>query len=773
MRDFCVIPICTSILFVLPYIGLNAQEKSPTSNYGLKLNMVRSLDESAPEERDPGNTYLTAFRMRGSPDEKIELIDSAEVRRGGAVLRGDTITYTFASDEVRSIGNALVARNGTVFKGPELTYHLDAETGFMPKATFSYLPNSLRGTSDSVELLGNGKAQMCNAIITTCRPGEEAWWIKMETLDLDELDETASGKNASLYLGSIPVLASPYFTFPIADKRTSGFLTPRFAMSSTVGVNFEIPFYWNIAPNYDYTITPKPMTKRGLMVGNEFRYLQPSFGGEVTYDILFKDKETHEKRYSLSWKHFQQLGEGGPTFGIDYQKVSDNNFLSDFSTNIRESSEDILPQNFWLSFGRTYWSTSIGVYKNQTLRPDNHWTEQPYEKEPEFNLSAYVADFYGLSMSSRLTATRFRAGDNDGIGRSASGNGNRVMLNSSVSYPLMGSFWHLTPKVDYMMTWYDNIHGARKDLDIKSHASRMLPIFSIDSGLVFERSTEVNGRLTEQTLEPRVFYAYIPYRDQNRLPNFDSSESDLNFAELFSPNKFTGYDRVSNANQLSATLTTRYIDSGTGQEWFSATVGQRYYFEDQKVGLYWETPHNSSMRSDVLAATQFTLFQGVRAELSAQYSNEWSRFSKTTAGIRYNPKEHSVVSLYYRYNYNPYDNREAYYNSNLKQVDFSFQWPIQKDLYALGRYNYSIRDKKGIESLFGLEYRAGCWILRGAVQRYVRSGNRTTTNFFLELELLGLGSVGASPIEALSQGITGYRPIGPRPIEVGRYDYYE
>lgn len=770
MSRFRLICLCSAVLAAMAAaVSVHAETKNKGD--ALNLSLVRRLDPGASTENEAGMTYFSSFEQIATPNESVKLIDDAEVRRGGVVLRADSITYTFSSDEVYANGNALVAKSGAVFEGPWLSYKLDAQTGQMPEAKFRYLPSSLRGSSEKVELLGDGQAKMCNAIITSCEEGSNAWWISAETLDVDQVDESATGHNAKLYIGGIPVFASPYLTFPISDKRRTGFLTPKFGMNSNLGVNLDIPWYWNIAPNYDYTITAKPMTKRGLMIANEFRYLQPSFGGEVKYEVLFKDRETDHYRYSLDIKHYQRFGENGPHLGVDYQKVSDNNYLSDFSTTIRESSENILPQNVWLSFNRTYWSSSLGVYKNQTLRPDNWWTEQPYEKEPEFNLSAFVADYHGFQFSSRLTATRFKMGDNDHIGRSASGDGDRTMINSSVSYPMQGSYWFLTPKAEYSMVWYSNIKNATADIDKSSH--RMLPIFSIDGGLIFERNTTLFGRATDQTLEPRLFYVYIPYRDQSRMPNFESSDADLNFAELFSPNRYTGYDRISNANQLAGTLTTRFIDSETGEEWFNATVGQRYYFEDQKVGLFWSNPGTTQNKSDLLAATQFTLTKGLKAEMAIQYSSAWSKLSKATAGFRYHPQDHSTISLYYQYNYNPNDTRVEYYNTNIEQIDLGVQWPVKKDLYAVGRYNYSLRSKKVIESLIGLEYRAGCWILRGAIQRYVRSENRTTTNFFLELELVGLGSFGSSPIQALGEGIIGYQPIGPKPVEVGRYDYYE
>lgn len=778
-----VTPVAASIA-ALFFVAAGSAVRAEISAYGtalpINLNMARSLDVNAPTDTDDTNIYLRSHQMHSIPEEQIVLTDEAEVRKAGAVLKGDKITYTFSKDEVYAQGNALVARQGTVFEGPELTYRLDAESGSMPNAKFRYLPNNVRGSSDEVQLLGDGNVKMCNAMITTCKEGDNSWWIEASTLDIDQQEETADGRNARLYLGGVPIFASPYFTFPIGEKRKSGFLTPKMGANSTFGFNVEIPYYWNIAPNYDYTMVLKPMSKRGFMLGNQFRYLQPTFGGQLDYDILFHDRETKKKRYSLAWKHTQRLW-GGVGLGVNYQRVSDDNYISDFSTNLRQSSEDVLPQNVWLSYGKTYWSTSLGVYKNQTLRPDNEWTEQPYEKIPEFNFRAYGADVKGFSLLSNFTATRFRHGNNfnyrgEPIGRTRSGDGNRVMLNSTISYPMMGSYWFLTPSFEYSMAWYGDITGRKYNsgnVDIYKNSHRTIPIFTLDSGLVFERNTMVLGRETEQTLEPRLYYAYIPYRAQNHLPNFDSSLADLNFAQLFSPNRFIGYDRISNANQLTAALTTRFIDSQTGKDWFSATVGQRYHFTDEKVDIYWNEINRKNLKSDIIGMTEFTLIKDWKAELGVQYSTLWKKFSKTTAGVRYNPAKYSNIGLYYRYNYDPTDTREAFYNSNIKQLDLSFQWPVTRDLYALGHYNYSIRDKKVIDSLIGLEYREGCWIFRSAIQRYVRSAGRTTTNFFFELELVGLGAFGSSPIEALQQSITGYQPLSPRPIEVGRYDYYE
>ncbi len=758
-----------------------AQTTPPDDDIPVKLRPARQLDTKAPTERDDSSVYMSAYRMESVPDETLTLIDDAEVRKGGSVIKGDKITYTFSSDEVHVVGNAYVSRSSASFEGPELTYRLDAETGSINDTKFKYLPNQIRGSAKSTEFLGDGKAKMCNAIITTCKEGDRSWWIETEDLDLDFVDEEAWGKDAYLYLHGIPVFRTPIITFPLSAKRRSGFLVPQIGVNTSLGFNMELPFYWNIAPNYDFTETFKPMTKRGMLFGNQFRYLQPSFGGQIDYDIMFHDKNTGSKRYYLGVKHTQVLP-WDIKFNVNYNRVSDDNYLSDFSRDIRESSEDVLKQNIWLSINKTYWSTSLGVYKNQTLRPDGYYVEQPYQKVPEFKLRGFVADLKGFSVATGFTATRFESGHNiwgtSSIprGKSRSGDGDRFMITGEASYPMLGSWWFLTPKVEYNAAWYNRVTGGKYNsgsTDIHRTGSRTIPIYTLDAGLIFERNFTLIGREMEQTLEPRLYYAYIPYRDQKHLANFESSEADLSFATLFTANRYTGYDRISDANQLTAALTTRFIDSSTGKDWFNATIGQRYYFRDQKVGIYWADSTDTSQRSDILGATEFTLIKDLRLELSAQYSTTLKTFNKTTAGFRYNPEKNSIVSFFYRYNFNPNDTRDPYYNSNIKQVDLSFQWPLFTDFYGLGRYAWSIRDKKAIDALIGFEYREGCWIFRSVVQRYARTEGKYATHFFFELELTGLGALGSSPISSLRQSITGYRPVGVDPTEVGRYDYYE
>jgi len=279
--------------------------------------------------------------------------------------------------------------------------------------------------------------------------------------------------------------------------------------------------------------------------------------------------------------------------------------------------------------------------------------------------------------------------------------------------------------------------------------------------LIFERDVGWFGRASQQTLEPRLFYAYIPYRNQSNLPNFDSALADLNYAQLFTENIYSGSDRISEANQLTAALTTRILDNETGAERLRAAIGQRYYFTEQRVTLPGETPRTNKA-TDVLAALSAQLGRSWAIDLAAQYAAERSEFVRATAGTRWQPRRASVLSAYYRYQ-----------ADGIRQVDISGQWPLSNNWYAVGRFNYSLEDKRLIDTVAGLEYQQDCWLLRFVVQRFATTAQTTTTNFYLQLELNGLTSVGTSAASILQRNIPGYQLLNPVPRQPGRFDYYE
>ncbi len=722
-----------------------AQEAHPP----VELKIERALGAGRAGGAPPGATYARAQRVSGEIDERIVLDGDAEVRRGGTVLRGDRIEYSVPDDEVTATGHVRVFREGAIVTGPSLKLKIDAQTGTMPDASFYYAQQNGRGRCALIEFLGEDKTRLNDATYTTCAPGDESWWVKASRLDIDRAEELATGRGTSIYFQGVPIFASPYFQFPLGDKRRTGLLTPSFGINSRLGAEGTLPLYWNIAPNMDATITPRLMQRRGLLLGNEFRYLQPTFRGTAEFDILPNDRVTGTARHLASLRH-EYVPQSGVVGGINYNRVSDDRYFADFSRSIVSASQSVLPQEGFVGFNRTYWNTALRVTRNQTLQDPLAPVVKPYERLPQLTFNARDTDWRGFDVALAFDATRF---DHPTLET-----GTRVIVNPSVSYPWLAPGYYVVPKVQWNATSYA-LDAAVHPQD--THPLRSLPITSLDAGLVFERAARWFGDSSVQTLEPRLFYANIPYRDQSKLPNFDSALADFNFAQLFTENIFVGGDRIGEANQVTTALVGRVLDPATGAERVRALIGQRFYFAPQRVTLPGGTERTGDA-SDILFALNGTPARHWTADVALQHSTQLARLVRTSIAVRWQPRPASVLSVAYRYKVD-----------ELEQVDIAGQWPLSPRWYGVGRLNYSLRDSRWVELLGGVEYKADCWVARVVMQRFVTTTQTATTAFFFQLQLNGLASIGTSPIEQLRRNIPGYQVINPPPREPGRFDIYE
>ena len=770
-------PIVISVSFALAAMAPSAiagvAHTNSNSNSRVSLESVITLDPSRATSTSDSISFVSADRIEGNPEDQLHLYGNAEIRRAGAVLKGDRITYTQATDEVEADGHARLSRLGASFSGPSMRFKITPRTGDMSNAEYEYAPRNIRGCAKNIRFVSGDTTTFEDAKVTTCKRDDEAWFIQMNRLEIDEYDQTASGSGAVLNFMGLPILGAPWFAFPLGRERRSGLLVPTYGMSSTRGLDLTIPYYFNIAPNYDMTLTPRIMSKRGIMLDTEARLLYNDFSTTINYSYLPDDKATNDNRSSMRIE--SEYRHDRLNASINYNRVSDDDFITDFSGNIRESSESILPQEYSVRYDETYWNASVSVMKNQALHISGINYYRPYERVPQILFTGYNGDYHGFELKSTVEATRFKSPNMI--------NGDRFVFEQNVSYPIRGAGWFVIPKGTFLGTWYQlsDLNDQERRQFTDKNPQRTLPMFSLDSGLIFERDTSWFGRAAYQTLEPRVYYAWVPYRNQDKLPVFDTSIADLNFATLFSENIFSGYDRVSESNQLTTVLTTRYFDQSNGLELFRASIGQRRYFDNQRVTFYTptpdsyvtQTPRNENVRSDLLASVGARLTKGLTANVSGQYSSADHRFVKVNAGIRWQPKPMSLIGLYYRYNYAHSKDFGAYDNDYIKQVDLAVQWPLTERLFGIFRYNYSLLQKKPIEMIAGVEYMHDCWTLRFATQRYTTASNSEESNFFLQLELNGLGSIGTSPLSELKRNIKGYQTTTQVPDKIGQYDYYE
>ncbi len=715
-----------------------------------RLKLERTLGAGrAPGAVDaPTPTYARARRLEGEVDERVSLQGDAEVRRAGAVMRGDRITYTVPTDELEIEGNARVYRDGVAFFGPSLRLRVDAQTGRMPEANFSYAQRGGHGRSKLLEFLGEERVRLLDASYSTCPPDNEAWWVRADRLDIDRLDELAVARGAAIYFQGVPIFASPYFQFPLGDRRRSGLLTPSFGINSRLGPEVTVPLYWNIAPNRDATIAPRVMARRGVLLQNEFRYLEPTWRGTVEFDVIPDDRVFGGSREFAAVRH-DYAAPTGVVAGLNYNRVTDDRFFVDFARTIVGAAQAVLPQEGYVGYTRPYWNGALRVTKNQTLQDPLAPVVKPYERVPQLAFAARRDDVAGFDAAFAADATKFE--------HPALETGTRLILNPSLAYPLQAPGWFVVPRLQLHSTFYSLDSAQRAD----ASPARHVPIASLDTGLVFEREASWFGVPSLQTIEPRLYYAYIPYREQNALPNFDSALADFNFAQLFTENVFVGGDRIGQADQLTAALVGRVLDPATGAERLRAAIGQRYYRSPQNVVLPGGVPRTGNA-SDVLFALSGFLHRHWITDVAVQHSTELSQVVRATVGVRYQPRPASVLSLAYRYKLD-----------ELQQIDIAAQWPLSAKWYGVGRINYSQRDRRLVELLGGLEYKADCWTARVVAQRFATAVDQATTTVFVQLELNGLTSIGSSPVEALRRNIPGYQVINPPPREPGRFDFYE
>jgi LPS-assembly protein len=734
---------------------------------GLQLQLQDGLIDpnSHPSEDTP--TFGIADQVYGTNEVDTTLVGNAEVRRASGIIKGDYIHYDQVTDDIFAKGSVRLYRNNNTYTGPELRLRLDDYQGFFVAPDYYLWSNQGRGFADRINFLSRQRSTLIEPIYTTCPPGDYEWYMTADSMELDQSVQQGVGHNATVYFQGVPILTSPYLTFPLSTDRRSGFLPPTFSATSTSGFELLVPYYWNIAPNRDLTVYNNLMSRRGLQEAGDFRFLEPHYQGDVRFEAL-DDQETNTLRYSMlvqgSWQ-----GTGlfqGFSSTINYQKVSDANYFVDFSRNLAAASTRTLPRDIELNYASNYWTLTVRALRYQTLEQDNSIIAVPYDKVPEFELHAARLDYGGFDFGLTGFATRFET-----IGAVG---GDRFVLNPNVSYPLVGAGWFVTPKVSYNSTVYALTDQAS---GVPNSFTRNVPTYSVDAGLIFERNTDLFGTNYQQTLEPRMFYVYRPYRNQSLFPDFDSGIPDFNFSQLFAENPFTGYDRLADENQLTAAVTTRLLNPGSGAELFRAAVGLRYYVAGQNVtvpgignDLNPLVPITSLTSSNPVAsgATNFlALASGqvtptVAVDTGVDYNPAVGGVERSNIGARWTPGENKELGFDYRYLRGQFD-----------QYDFTGQYPIGQGWYGVGRVNYSSRDHRLVEGLAGFEYRGCCWVIRFAAQQFVTGATTSTTTFFVQLELNGFSQIGTNPLDALRRNVTGYTPIVEPKSEESPFDHYE
>ena len=735
--------------------GLCAAATAQTLSIGVEPSdhLVLKLETRLlPEREKAADTpvFVQGQKISGQTGSVTHVEGDAELRKQGSLIKAERITYVNVEDELTASGSVRVLKNGDLFTGPELKLRLDAQTGHFLDAEFFLANQKGRGSASRLDFLGPENYRGQDAVYTSCGPGVDDWYLKVKELKLDYGRDLGEAEEASLYFKGHRIAYLPAMSFTLNDRRKTGFLAPTFGSSVQSGQELSTPYYWNIAPNRDMTLTPRYMTKRGLQLNSAFRYMGETYRGEARAEVLPSDQQTRTTRSALSMLHQQTLATGLTT-SINLNKVSDDTYFTDLSNRISATSQTFLPRDASLTYSSQWYSVYARALGYQTLQDPLNPVVSPYQRLPQIVLNSRRYDLAGFDVGLTSEFNRFT--------HPTLVTGNRVTFNPSISYPLLAPGAYLTPRLALHSSAYYLQNNAAGTPDTMT---RSLPVFSLDGGMIFERPAQYLGQSLTQTLEPRLYYLRVPAREQSRIPVFDTGLADFNFAQIFSDNIYSGPDRIADANQITAAVTSRLLGSKNGNELIRVTFGQRFYFTEQRVTLPGEVGR-STRSSDMLASFSGQIAPRISLDTTLQYNPQLQQIARVSHGVRYMPEPGKTISASYRYQ-----------RDFIEQIDVAGQWNFGGGWHGVGRYNYSLREGRVVESLAGVEYDGDCWVGRVVVQRFATATQRASTGIFFQLELNGLSSLGSNPLELLRRNIPGYRKLNEnqeqQPRNFGAYE---
>jgi LPS-assembly protein len=673
------------------------------------------------------------------------LKDDVVVRQGDRTVKAQQIEYNTDDSTLKAEGDVQYEDSVVRASGAGGNYSAVGGASFR-QAQFELRQRGARGAASLMEMTPEGLIRLEDVRFTTCPRNDSGWQLKADRIELDTRTRIGTGHGAEVDFKGVPIMYLPWMSFPLGTERKSGFLFPTPGHSTRGGVQFTLPYYWNIAPNADLTFEPTYYSRRGVDLMGDTRFLSESTRASLEYSYLPSDNVTHSDRNRFRLTNVTKLPYDF-RFVVDAETVSDSHYFEDFASGPEGTSVAFVERRAGFRFRNEHWNLSAEAQQFQTIDRDLAEVDRPYARLPRILAGAD----YGWGPEQRL-----RYGFDSEIvnfDRDVGVTGWRLDANPGVSLDIGSPSAYVRPGVSLRYTSYSlDYHGLNIG---PTSPSRTLPIESLDAGLVFEKDSGSRGQ-RRLTLEPRMLYLHVPYRNQDDLPLFDTGIPDLNLVELFRTNRYVGADRVSDANQVSLGVTSRLFDTNSGAQFLSVTLGQTYYFEQPRVRLP-DEPVRDSNTSDFVGQIALTAYKNWNADLGIQWNPDQSRSERAQANIQFKPGGEQVVNLGYRFQ-----------RDLLNQYELSGAWPIGKKWNAYARYVYSLLDDKPIERLAGFEYASCCWRVRFLGRKFVSTRTSTgtgkeDTGFYLQLELTGLASVGSAADAFLTGAIRGYERPDAKP----------
>lgn len=676
-----------------------------------------------------------------------ELLDSeitgfvghVEMTRADQHLRANKASYDTVSDMMDVQGQVYYSEDGLALFSRSASLHFASDQSTLRDALFISLDGPIRGGAKVAYRQSDMLSHYKEAAYTSCRPGNQDWVIHANRLKMNKESGLGSATNAWLEFKGIPIFYTPYINFPIDDRRSSGLLFPSWGSNDENGFDLEIPFYWNIAPNLDATFRPRYLSKRGVLLGGEFRYLTEMTTGLIGLEYMPHDELRDQARFHGKIRNVTHFAPGLMA-DLDLNYVSDDDYFDELGNTLSISNRRHVRSRADLRYNRPGLSFLTRAESYQTIDRTIPKGSRPYLKLPQVTLNL------GHSFDSIIPVDLGMNNDYVNFYRSDSVTGHRFNSKPSISLPFIGSGAYITPKLSFQYTQYllnDQLDGKSANI------SRGSPIGSVDTGLFFEKSFKMGDADFLHTLEPRLFYLYIPETNQDDIPIFDTAFNDFTYNSLFREYSYSGLDRIQNANQISVGLSSRIIDSSTGMEYLKLGIGEIFYFADRTATLPGQAIQTNRL-SNVVAELSGRFNEHLSFTTGLQWDPYENDFTRGHVGLQFINHRDQIINLGYRYRQN-----------ELTQSDISFRWPIYDNWYAVGRWQYSLKFNTTKESFIGLEKDGCCWRFRIVGRKYINAISNSAeaelqTGIFVQLELKGLSSFGDKVEKFLEKNISGY-----------------
>lgn len=794
-------PVATSTRVVTPAQACRIVNWRRASRGGLRPATVSAIATAPATSADPSGAapaeriVIEAERLSGETGLNLQAQGDVRLQRGELVVQADALEYRYPTDRLRAVGSIELWRGEDYYSGSEIDIDTQESEGWFLKPTFHFARTQAGGSAERIDFLGRDRMVVLGATYSSCEaePGQTVpWQLTARRVRLDFAANEGIADGAVLRFFDVPILAWPALSFPVTDAPKSGWLPPHINLASTSSLELGVPYYWRISPSNDATITPYLSLKRGASLDGEFRYRRDEDDGMLESSWLPEDRVTGQRRWSLGWRHAGQLGaqgSGDGVWGYDWRtlRVSDNDYWKDGLRGVDSLTPRLLGSSAQLLQRRALRDDDEARLDQWLYARVQHWQVlqsslptdaivAPYQREPQLG-ARWTAQRGGLSGSLQTEVNRFSLIQDGQAG------GARAHLLGDIAWALGEGGWQLTPRI--------GLNAARYQSDAplgngQHQAGRSIPTFSLDNAWSFERPTRLFGRDMTQTLEPRLLYVRTPWRDLAGLPNFDSARLDLNAHSLFSPNAFSGVDWVSEAEQVTTGLSSRYLDAGNGAQLASLGIAQRYVLSSP--GAAPDNRQPGKGYSDLYLLGTLNTVPDWSFDSAVQYNPELRQVERSISSMTYSPGPFRTATLSYRLQ-----------RAASEQVALGWQWPIRGPvpgllgewlassgaerspaqtavaqgraqaaergpsaascvgtLYSVGRLDYSVTDRRVSGAVLGLEYDAGCWIGRVVALRQSTGASAATTRLMLQLELVGLSRLGSNPLGVLKDNVPGY-----------------